>query len=115
MMDVDQMLFDLRVYSGSCLGYFLTRDAINLLIVCGEDWEPSLKALQEEVAKLRKCTNDTFQQEIKLVSCLAWERNRLLLEKYAYRELEAPPTASEFIDILIYVYFTKCVSVEGML
>ena len=100
MMDVERMLFDLHVFSGSGNGYMLTRDAISLLILCGEDWEPSMKTLQVEVAKLRYCTYGTFQHNVKRISEMAWERNRTLLEEYAHRDLEKVPTAKEFIDIL---------------
>lgn len=106
MMDVDRMLFDLHVFSGSGSGYMLTRDAINLLIVCGEDWEPTLKELQEEVAKLRSCTYGTFQHNVKKISEIAWERNRALLEVYAHRDLEKAPTAKMFIEIL-YTYILR--------
>ncbi len=107
MTDVEELLFDLHVFSGSGYGYVLVRNAVNLLLVCGEDWEPPLKELQEEVAKLRKCTYDTFQHNIRRISKLAWERNPKLLNMYAHRELDKAPSAKEFIEIL-YVYLLRC-------
>ena len=106
MMDVDRMLFELRVYSGDSYGYFLVRDAINLLIARGEDWAPTLKALQEEVQKHQHCSYDSFQKHIEKVSHLAWERNPKLLNTYAHRDLEKAPTANEFIEIL-YTYILR--------
>lgn len=105
-MDVEQLLFDLHVYSGSGYGYMLTRNAIHLLLVCGEDWEPSLKELQMEVAKLRSCSYDTFLHDVKKIGIIAWTRNKPLLEKYAYRDLEQSPTANTFIDVL-YTYILR--------
>lgn len=106
MMDVEQLLFDLHVYSGSSYEYFLTRNAVSLLIVCGEDWEPTLKILQREVAKLRECTYDTFLYHRNKASQLAWDRNRPLSETYAHRNLEKVPTVKVFIDIL-YTYILR--------
>ena len=105
-MDVEQLLFDLHVFSGSGYGYMLTRDAVNLLLVCGEDWEPSMKELQEEVAKYRDCTYDTFQHDVKKIGVIAWTRNKPLLEQYAYRDLEKAPTPKILIDIL-YTYILR--------
>lgn len=106
MMDVEQLLFDLHVFSGSGYGYMLIRNAINLRLACGEDWEPSLKELQMEVRKLRACTYDTFLHDVKKISKLAWDRNKKLLEMYAHRELENAPTTKSFIEIL-YTYILR--------
>lgn len=106
MMDIERLLFDLCVYSADGYGYVLTCDAINLRLVCGEDWEPSLKELQREVGKLRTCTYDTFLHDIKKISKLAWSRNKALLEKYAHRDLEKAPTVKDFLDIF-YTYILR--------
>ncbi len=106
MMDVERLLFDLHIYSGSGCGYALTVDAVNLRLVCGEDWTPTLKSLHDEVAKLRDCSYDSFRGNVRRISSLAWERNRKLLEKYAYRELEKPPGVKDFIEIL-YIYILR--------
>ncbi len=105
-MFVEQLLFDLHVYSGNGLGYMLILDAVNLLLACGEDWVPTLLELQMEVAKLQDCTYETFQHDIKKISNLAWERNRTLLAAYAHRELDKAPSAKDFIEIL-YTYLLR--------
>ena len=106
MIDVGQLLYDLNVYSGNGYGYTLTYDAINILILSGEDREPTLNELHSEVRKLQPCSYDSFQKDIAKISQLACERNPKLLEKYAHRELEKAPTTKEFIDIL-YTYILR--------
>ena len=106
MTDVEQHLFNLHVYSGSGYGYFLTRDAVNLRLAGGEDWEPSLKALHKEVAKLQPCSYDSFRKLVKKSSEIAWERNPELLRKYARMDLETAPKPEEFIEIL-YTYILR--------
>lgn len=105
-MDIEQLLYDLHVFSGNGYGYILTRDAVNLLLICGEDWEPSLKELQGEVAKFHSCTYDTFLHDVKKISDLAWERNPALLIKYAHLELDEAPSVKAFIEIL-YTYILR--------
>lgn len=106
MTDVEQLLFDLHVCSGSSRGYFLTRDAVNLRLVCGEDWDPSLKALHREVTKLNDCSYDDFRKLVQKTSEIAWEKNAELLKKYAHRDLEQAPAAQDFIEIL-YTYILR--------
>ena len=48
-MEVDEVLYRLGILSKS-LGYKLVLHAVNLLLLC-ENWTPSLKELQREVAK----------------------------------------------------------------
>ena len=106
MMDVDQLLFDLYVYSGNGYGYVLTCDAIHILIPCGEDRYPTLKELHRKVRQQQPCSYSSFLNDIAKISQLAWKRNPKLLNKYAHRELEKAPTAKEFIDIL-YTYILR--------
>lgn len=47
MIDVGQLLYDLNVYSGNGYGYTLTYDAINILILSGEDLELTLAAQRD--------------------------------------------------------------------
>lgn len=78
MADVEQLLFDLHVYSGSGYGYFLTCDAVRLRLARGEDWEPSLKALQREVTKQRACSYEGLFKLIRRISEIAGEKPTLL-------------------------------------
>ena len=106
MADVEQLLFDLHVYSGSGYGYFLTCDAVRLRLARGEDWEPSLKALQREVTKQRACSYEGFVKLIRRISEIAWERNPTLLKTLAHMDVECAPKPQEFIDIL-YTYILR--------
>ncbi len=106
MIDVERLLFELHVFSGSGPGYMLTRDAVNLRLTYGEEWEPSFMQLQKEVRKYHACTYDSFRKSITKISSLAWMRNRKLFNQYAHRELEKAPSAEEFIEIL-YTYILR--------
>ena len=105
-MDVEQLLFDLHVYSGDSGGYALTVDAVNLRLKYGEDWPASLVALQKELKKSHDCSYGSFQKKVKRISEIVWERNSSLLKKYAHRDLENAPGAKELIEIL-YVYILR--------
>ena len=91
MADVEQLLFDLHVYSGSGYGYFLTCDAVRLRL---------------EVTKQRACSYEGFVKLIRRISEIAWERNPTLLKTLAHMDLECAPKPQEFIDIL-YTYILR--------
>ena len=106
MIDVGQLFYDLNVYSGNRYGYALTYDAVNILILSGEDRELTLEELHSKIRKLQPCSYDGFQKDIAKISQFTWERNSKLLEKYAHSELEKAPTPKEFIDIF-YTYILR--------
>ena len=103
-MTIQELLFRLGVLSKS-KAYQPIVYAIELRL-SSEGWDPSLKKLQQEVAKVHACTYDTFKQNIRHVIDDIWSHNRERLNELAFLELEDKPTVSEFLDIL-YVYLAR--------
>lgn len=66
--------------------------------------EESLHAMTSEVyaviAVKEQCTWYAVERNLRTVILYAWKKNRNLLIKMAGYPLEAPPTATEFIEIL---------------
>ncbi len=106
MIKVERLLHELQVLSCSGYGYVLTCEAVKLRLAYGEDREPSLKDLQQEICKRYPCSYSSFRKAIERISMLAWKQNRQQINQYAHCELEEAPTAKEFIEIL-YTYFLR--------
>lgn len=105
-MEVDEVLYRLGILSKS-LGYKLVLHAVNLLLLC-ENWTPSLKELQREVAKVHACTYETFKQNIGRVIQDTWddEGRRAYLNEIAFIAPGSKPTVRQFIDI-VYNYVAR--------
>lgn len=105
-MDAEQLLNQLGLHSYDGRGFVLTIYAVDLLMEYGEDTFPNLKRLHQAVSQKYPCSYDVFLSEIHKISQIAWERDAKRVCKYASRDLEYEPTASDFIDIL-YVYLSR--------
>ena len=112
-MEADEVLFHLNILSKS-EGYQLALHAVNLLLLC-ENWTPSLKALQQEVAKTHYCTYETFKQNIGRVIQNTWENENLRarLNEIAFITLANKPTVRQFIDI-VYNYVARSREAVGV-
>lgn len=81
-------------------GFFHTSFAVYLAVIRPEVLLSVTKELYPEVAKHYGTSASCVERNIRTAVGIAWDRNRLLLEKYAGCRLTRKPKPSEFIAIL---------------
>lgn len=99
MKEIGNILRQLGVGS-NYYGFQITVAAVNLAM---QDFDKLLfvtKELYPDVAARCNCSVYSVERNIRTVSKIAWQRNPELLISIAQYPMTAPPSASQFIDIL---------------
>lgn len=102
---VDEILHSLGI-SRTYYGYSQAVCAIELVL---EDETRLCNVTREiywRVADLYGCNRADIERNIRTIIARAWQKNPELLSKMARYPLYAPPTVSEFIDI-VYTYVQR--------
>jgi two-component system response regulator (stage 0 sporulation protein A) len=103
--DIEKILRKLGVGSNYS-GYRATIIAVKRVVSEPDRILYVTKELYPEVAHQCGCSIYSVERNIRTASHVAWRRNRELLVKIAQYPMSAPPSASQFIDILA-AYMTR--------
>lgn len=86
--------------SANYVGYFLLTDAIALTLEDESRLLNVTKEIYNPVARLHGCRIDTIERNIRTLIYRTWHMCPKRLIEIAGYPLQAPPTVTEFIDIL---------------
>lgn len=82
-------------------GYTRLLSAVSLALEDESRLEEIKHEIYERVAAISGCEWTTVERSIRTAVLRAWEKNRTLLMSIAGYPLDAPPTASEFVEMLV--------------
>ncbi len=91
-------------------GYPVLICAVRMTITDEDQTSPITKKLYARVAEECDCPTYCVEKNIRTVIMRAWKVNRTYMEELAGYPLGAPPTVSEFIDIVASHIQRNCLS-----
>ena len=85
----------------ACSGYWLSIVTVELVVEDEQRMRSITKEVYEPAAALCSCSRHCVERNIRTVINKAWKANKAFLFEIAHRDLYAPPSVSEFIDMLV--------------
>lgn len=82
-------------------GFFLTGTAVELCMERPSRLRSVIKEVYWETAEIHGCARADVERNIRTVVLRAWKVNRAGLQALAEYPLEAPPSVSDFLQILV--------------